>query len=285
MENIDKSKNSNLENSNTNSNPILGVYGLHYRYNELSALNELSFELDRQEILALLGPNGSGKSTLLKIIAGILPFRPSLKEAGQIFYRGSNLFLRPLNERAQHIAYVSAELHSEFPLTVFDTVLMGRICHGATSFRDTRGIDRDATLWALEQCLCWSLRERDLSTLSGGERGLVALARALAQGARILLLDEALSKMDLNHQALIGKLLRKLCEERGISIIFVSHDLNLATEWSDRVLLLKKGKKFCWGPTQEVITTENIQSLYGCKELSISPHPQNGTPKVFFWKC
>lgn len=259
---------------------LLGIYGLTYGYREHALLKEVSFELDSHEILGLIGPNGAGKSTLLKIIAGILPLRSS-GGGGQVFYQGGNFLTRPASERAKCVAYVSPDLRSEFPLTVYDAILMGRICHGGSSLRNTSVEDKDAVLSAMERSHCWGLRERELGSLSGGERCLVALARALAQKARILLLDETLSKMDLNHQALVGKLLRKLAES-GHSIILVSHDLNLTTEWADKCLLLKQGNRLALGSTHEVITTENIQALYGGKELWVGPHPKTGVPKIFF---
>jgi iron complex transport system ATP-binding protein len=259
---------------------FLGVYGLTYGFGACPVLKEISFELEPQEILGLIGPNGSGKSTLLKIIAGLLPLR-SPQDTGQIFYQGSPLFFHSPRERAKRVAYVSHDLKCEFPLSVYDAIGMGRICHSSESLRNHSSEDANAVQEAMEQSQCWNLKNRELSTLSGGERGLVALGRALAQKARILLLDETLSKMDLNHQVLIGQLLKDL-SKKGYSIILVSHDLNLTTEWADRCLLLKNGKRLALGPTREVITTQAIEALYEGSSFWVGSNPKTGTPKVFF---
>ena len=135
----------------------------------------------------------------------------------------------------------------------------------------------------MERCLCGEFAGRDLHRLSGGQRQLVALARALAQGARILCLDEALSQMDLNHQALIGKLLRSLCAE-GYSVILVAHDVNLASEWADSCLLMKDGARIAQGAVAKTLTESAIRTLYPGAELVLGSNPVTGAPKVFFGK-
>ncbi len=261
--------------------PLVSIFGVCFSYGKNSVLREVSFELDRGKITALLGPNGSGKSTLLKIISGILPLQSP--DSGQIRFSGTDFLSLSAPARARQIAYVPADLLAEFPLTAFEAVMMGQICHHPNLFNSSSQAERDQAHWAMEECLCWHLRERDLHSLSGGERQLVTLARALVQGAKVFLLDETLSKMDLNHQAAAGKLLRKWVS-RGYSIVLVSHDLNLATEWADECVLLKQGEKIAWGPTREIITTERIRALYPGPELIVAPHPSTGMPKVFFGK-
>jgi iron complex transport system ATP-binding protein len=260
--------------------PVLAAYGVTYAYGDLDVLNEISLELDRHEILALLGPNGSGKSTLLKILAGILPIRGG-SGSGHVNFAGRDLSLLKSSERAQSVAYVASDLRAEFPLTAFEAVMMGRSCLSRSLLSRFSSHDEDAVHAAMEQCYCWGLRSRDLHTLSGGERQLVILARAIAQGARVLLLDEALSKMDLNHQALVGRLLRSLAQE-GYAIILVSHDVNLGTEWADTCLLLNKGRTVAHGPVREVLIEDRIRSLYPGAELIVGANPVTGMPKVFF---
>ena len=266
--------------------PILSAFGVTFGYSGTEVLHEVSVELFPGEILALLGPNGSGKSTLLKIMAGILPLVPP-KGSGNILYGGhagrTKRELRTFEPavRAQRVVYVGQDLHAEFPLTAHETVLMGRICHGKGFFTVISKADRDAVQWAMEKCHCWSLRERDLHTLSGGERQLVALARALAQGAKILFLDEALSRMDLNHQVLIGKMLCELAKE-GFTVAIVAHDLNLASEWAHNCLLLKKGRAVAYGPLKKILVTEQIHALYPGADLIVASSPSTGAPKVFF---
>lgn len=259
-----------------------GAYGVSYSYGDEKVLQEVSFEVSSGEIMAILGPNGSGKSTLLKIAAGILPLGKRGRE-GQVLYHGKNFFELEPRLRASYVAYVGADLKAEFPVTAYEAVMLGRTCQGLGLFARSNPRDEEKVQSAMEQCLCWGLRERDLSTLSGGERQLVALARALSQGAKILLLDESLSRMDLNHQALMGKLLRRLARER-FSVLLISHDVNLASEWADSCFILRKGMKSGFGPIGEVLTEEKIQELYPGANLRVGASPETGAPKVFFGK-
>jgi iron complex transport system ATP-binding protein len=264
-----------------------GVYGVTYTYGTKTILDSVSFEMDSGESLALLGPNGAGKSSLLKILAGIFP--PSTigkaKISLQIRLRGEEFGTSSSKTKAQTRArlmtYVAPELRAEFPITAYETVMMGRLCHHPDLFMAFSENDRKAVETAMQRCFCWELRDRDLDTLSGGEKQLVALARAVAQEARILLLDEVLSKMDLHHQARIGKLLRELATE-GKSVILVSHDVNLAAEWASTALLLLKGNVIARGSIAEVMTEENFHRVYPGAKLVAGKNPVTGAPQIFF---
>ncbi len=257
----------------------ISVYGLSFRYpgSTTDVLSGVSLELDRGKVIALLGPNGCGKSTLLKIFAGITPGQHKVRISGGLL---SEL---PAWRRAQRIAYVAPEFRSEFPMTAFEAVLLGRICQSAhaAALWGRKQEDEHAVIAAMTRTGCLGLRHRELQSLSGGERQLVALARALVQGAKILLLDEALSRMDLHHQALCGKLLRELVSE-GFLIIVVAHDLNLACEWADECVVLLGGKLLAQGSVSETLTPERLRVLYPGAQLVISPSPATGVPKVFF---
>jgi iron complex transport system ATP-binding protein len=268
---------------------VLGAYGVSFAWQKLNAsagraavLDDVSLEISRGEILALLGPNGSGKSTLLKIISGILPLKgPGC--SGQIRYLNQNfLTLSPL-QRARSIVYIGPDLRTDFPLTAFEVVALGLTSQASGLMRSISEKERTTVRWAMEECLCWSFRDRGLSRLSGGERQLVALARGLAQGAKILFLDEALSQMDLNHQAEMGKMLRRLARLNW-SILLVSHDVNLASEWADSGIFLKAGRKIFQGSIPEILTQERIGILYPGANLVVGTNPATGTPKVFFGK-
>lgn len=260
---------------------LLGVYGMQFSYETGSpVLSEISFELAQGEVLALLGPNGCGKSTLLKLIAGIIPLKGRGNE-GQVRYRGEDFLSERPAWRARQIAYVGYDLRAEFPMTAYEAVMLGRTSSGAGLLRRISKDDRDAVRQAMESCLCWSYQDRDLHSLSSGQRQLVGLARGLAQGAKILFLDEALSQMDLNHQGAMGKLLRSLAKS-GHSIILVAHDVNLAAEWADQCLLLKSGRKIAHGPAREVIDEKRIRTLYPGADLLVGSNPATGAPKIFF---
>jgi len=269
---------------------VFGAYGVNYRWRALQkeskggasrgVLEDVSFEISRGEFLALFGPNGSGKSTLMKVVAGILP----LNRAGcsaQVRYLNQNFLSFSPRERAQCVAYVAPDLNTEFPLTAEETVSLGRTCQGVGLLRRPSVEDQNAVRWAMEKCLCWSLRDRSLESLSGGERQLVALARGLAQGAKILFLDEALSRMDLHHQAAMGKMLRELARE-GWSILLVSHDVNLASEWAVSGIFLREGKKILQGAIREILTQDKIRTLYPGSNLISGSNPVTGAPKIFF---
>jgi iron complex transport system ATP-binding protein len=260
-----------------------GVYGVTYTSGAKTILDSVSFEMDSGEVLALLGPNGAGKSSLLKIIAGIYP--PStvgkIKISLQVRLRGEEFPASSSQVRARLVTYVGPELRAEFPLTAYETVMMGRLCHHPDLFLAFSDNDLKAVETAMKRCYCWELRDRDLETLSGGEKQLVSLSRAIAQEARILLLDEVLSKMDLHHQALIGKLLRELATE-GKSVVLVSHDVNLAAEWATTAILLLKGNVIARGSIESVMTEENFRRVYPDAKLHLGENPVTGAPQIFF---
>ncbi len=262
----------------TNPEIRLGVYSLTYEYSGHRVVDEVSFELQRGEILSLLGPNGSGKSTMLKAIAGLLPLSSG---ASQVRHQGVDFLSQPLARRAQQVAYVGADLRAEFPMTAHQAVTLGRSCQGGGLLTLVSKADQEAVRDAMMRCSCWEFRERDLHTLSSGERQLVALARALAQGAKTLLLDESLSRMDLHHQAAVGRLLTQLTQQ-NYSVIMVSHDINVASEWATKALLLKAGKRVGYGSIREMLTEQNLRALYPGSGLVVRDSPVSGAPKVFF---
>ncbi len=267
--------------------PLFGVYGMSYRLNRgfqgvgrKLILDSISFEIARGEVIALLGPNGSGKSTLMKLGAGVLPFR-SLSCTGQVRYLGQDFLSVSAEYRARNVVYVASDVRSEFLLTAQEVVFLGRTSARRGWMQGTSQSDAEAVRRAMDRCSCWDLRDRNLSYLSGGERQLVALACALAQGAKVLFLDEIMSQMDIHHQATIGRLLKDLAKE-GFAILLVSHDLNLASEWADSIIFLKEGKKIFHGPVLMAFQQETMDLLYPHSNLKVGLNPLTGAPKVFF---
>jgi iron complex transport system ATP-binding protein len=266
--------------------PLLAAYGLTWSYSNGKAssgtvLDAVSFELGLGEFVALVGPNAAGKSTLLKLVAGVLPSL-SGHLSGQVRFRGEDLLGFVPQRRARSVSYVGADLRADFPLTALEAVLLGRVCQGFRLFERVSREELDSALRAMEMCRCSELRDRDLNTLSGGERQLVALARALFQGAPVVFLDESLSRMDLNHQVVIGDLLRGLCADRKLSVVLVSHDLNVATEWADQCWIMQQGQMVASGDMKSVLTGERLERLYPGGELILGENPWSRTPKVFF---
>lgn len=267
--------------------PLLAVYGLNFQFSNIATpvLQEVSFKIEKGEFIVLIGPNGSGKSTLLKIISGIIPLGriPNQKNnnSGQIRFRGEDLLSLSSFKRAQNVVYVGSELRPDFPLTVLETVSMSRVCQNHGLLYQISDADQQKIEKAMKMCLCWDLRDRRLETLSDGQRQLVALAGAIAQGAKVLLLDESLSKMDLNHRAVIGKTLKSLTKEQGMSVILVSHDINSALEWADSAMILNQGKLIAYGKLKNVINSAYLEQLYPGSQWQISTHPITGAPHVF----
>jgi iron complex transport system ATP-binding protein len=216
-------------------------------------LKEVTFELPRGEILAVLGINGAGKSTLLKCINGILP--PS---GGSVLVDGADVLTLSGDAVARRVGYVPQRF-SEHQVTVFDAVLLGRKPHikWTATEKDMLVVERLLKSMGLEKHAL-----RPISTLSGGEAQKVIIARALAQEPRVLLLDEPTSSLDLRNQLEVMDLVSAVVRSAGVSVIVAIHDLNLALRFADRFLLLKDGSIHTTGP-QEALTAEVIEQVYG----------------------
>jgi len=234
---------------------VLNIKQLDFNYHNIKALEDIGLNLNRGEVLSLVGPNGSGKTTLLKCINRIV--KP---KKGSIFIDGKDTSKMNSIELAKQIGYVPQATPSKFPMTVFDAVLMGRRPY--ISWRPTRN-DLDIVAQILNVMNLKDMALRDFDQLSGGEKQKVLLARAFAQDPEILLLDEPTNNLDLRHQIEIMELISLMVKEKNISAIMAMHDLNLASRFSDRMVLLKSGRIFSIGNPHEVITSENIRSVYG----------------------
>jgi iron complex transport system ATP-binding protein len=211
-------------------------------------------KLADSEVLGIVGPNGAGKSTLIRCINIIL--KP---QQGSILLEGKEITRMEPIEIAKNLGYVPQSASNTFPATVFDTVLMGRRPHigWRSSESDIKKVDDILKLMEIED-----LAMRDFNQLSGGQRQKVLIARALAQEAGTLLLDEPTSNLDIQHQLEVMEIIKYLVTNKGISAIMAVHDLNLALRYTDRVLIMKEGRIFDAGSPAEVLTTENIRSVY-----------------------
>ncbi|MFZ9594465.1 MAG: ABC transporter ATP-binding protein [Bdellovibrionia bacterium] len=239
----------------------------------------LSFELPSCAITVLVGPNGSGKSTLMKAVAGLLPLPPPHCSA-QVEFQGEHFLNFSPEKRAQVVAYVPSEIHTEFPLTAYEVVSMGRLCWPVQRFWTQGSSEASLIAQAMQRAFCWELRDRDFSSLSGGEKQRVAIARALAQQSPVLFLDEALSQMDLNHQMQVGGLLRELAQN-GASILWVCHDLNLALSWAQFGIFLKEGRLIAQGPLESSLQVSVLETLYPGVHFRLGRHPESGALQVF----
>jgi iron complex transport system ATP-binding protein len=235
---------------------ILAGEGLSFSYGELPVLHDLSLSLGRGSFTGLIGPNGCGKSTLLRILSGILP--PS---RGRVTFEGRALDQIPRRERATLIAYVPQQQRSVFPFTALEVVVTGRTPYGSR-FRFESAADREIALKALEDIGASHLRSRPVTELSGGEQQMVSVARALAQNASVLLLDEPAASLDLKHRAQLGSALRRLREERGLTALVVTHDLQMLDSSFDSLFAMREGRIVAQGPPSEVLREDVLAGAF-----------------------
>lgn len=249
------------------------VHDLSFSYRNGQVIDGISFFVEAGEVLGVIGPNSAGKTTLLRLLS-----RVHIPEAGTIRLFGRDLQALTRREVARTVAVVPQEFQVAFPFTVEQVVAMGRYPYargiGLETAEDRRAVER-----ALHETGTAHILKKYLDQLSGGEKQRAVIARALAQDPRLLLLDEPTAHLDLNHQMEILRLLRRLKAERGLTIILVSHDLNLAAEHCDQLLLLVRGQVRVLGPPEEVITAQHLEPAYGCP-VEVERHPTSGRPRV-----
>lgn len=230
-------------------------------YGACEVLQGISFALPAGRIVVLLGANGAGKTTLVKALNGTLPL-----SSGEINLDGSSLASISRREIARNIAVVAQENEPRFPVTVLEFVLSGRFVHG-NAFGWESDADVECAKNVLADCDLNGFETRLMNHLSGGERQRVVLARALATGAKILLLDEPTANLDLAHQAMMFRLVRDRCAQSNYSAIVITHDLNLAAEFADEIIMLNRGRIVASGVPEKVLTPENVEQVFGVKIL------------------
>ncbi len=254
-------------------NNILTIQNLSCGYPKFQ-LSDINFEIPRGSFAGIIGPNGSGKTTLFRAITGILPLK-----SGLITLSGKNLKAFSLRQRAQNIAIVSQFIEAG-DMSVEDYVLMGRIpYHSRFNFFET---DQDFEIARkyMELTDTWRFKDQLMSELSGGEQQLAAIARALTQQPELLLLDEPTSHLDITHQVQVLNVLQQLNQETGLSVLMVIHDLNLASEYCDRLILVNQGRIHTQGKPEEVLTFQHIEDVYQTVVVTQN-NPLSGKPALF----
>lgn len=243
-------------------NPYLEVSQLDFSYGSQEILKEISFQVQRGSLLTILGPNGSGKSTLLKNISAAL--KPQI---GTVYLNQQKIHAIRPKELAQKMAVVPQDTTVNFQFTVLDTVLMGRMPHQGRFEQDSEQ-DLAIAQWAMELTNTWHLKDCLITDISGGERQRVIVARALTQKPQVLLLDEPTAHLDLQHQIELLELLQKLTKTEELTVLAILHDLNLASQFSDYIILLYKKRIFAAGRPEEVLTAKNIRQVYGMEVVT-----------------
>ncbi len=254
---------------------MIKAESLTIAYDNHIVLKDLNFQVATGEFVGLLGPNGSGKSTLLNALTGLLPPR-----GGQIYYEGVPLNKWRLGPRARQIAIVSQENWISFLFSCWEIVLMGRYPH-LGRFQRERREDLEAAEAAMAATQTQGLAPQLINRVSGGERQLVVLARALAQATLILFLDEATSNLDIRHKLRVFELLTRLNQQEGLTILAVMHDVNQATQYCRRLIFLKDGGIFRDGETSAVCTPEVLEAVYDTPAL-VQANPFTGRPLMHF---
>ena len=256
----------------------LAEVGYGYPGSRALALREMTLNIARGEFLGVIGPNGSGKSTLLKLLAGFLAPR-----SGVVTLADRSIDRYTTLELARQIAVVPQHVHFIFPFTVEEIVRMGRLPHRSSGVTLTGGGrasvgDQAIVRAALEQLGLDTLADRSILELSGGERQKVLVARALVQQPKILLLDEPTAFLDLHHQVAVFRIMKEL-NRQGMTVVAVSHDLNLAALYSQRLVLMEQGRIRKEGTPTAVLTQTELDDLYG-HTVVVDRHPLADVPRV-----
>ncbi len=248
--------------------PEISIQDLEYSYSEEAVvLKGISIDIRNPQLISIIGPNGVGKSTLIHCLNKILsPTR------GTVFIDGKAVKEYEVKELARKVGYVPYSATDTFPMTVVDTILMGRNPH-----RKWKSLENDLRVAreAMEMMDITHLAFRPFNELSAGQHQRVMLARGLAQEPEILLLDEPTANLDIRHQMDVIRLLKQLSVQKGIVVVMISHDLNLAAKYSDNIIMLSKGTVYAVGKPDEVITSTNIKEVYNvdCQVITSEGRP------------
>jgi len=256
----------------------IDVTNLHFSYQENPVLKQVSFSIMPGKFYGIMGANGAGKSTLLSCLSGYLPI-----QSGEIRLCEKKLGHLTPRQIAQKIAQIPQEYTFQFDFSVAEIVLSGRFPY-LGFFKKYDSDDHEIARENMKLLDIEHLKNRPFSHLSGGEKQRVMIARAFTQKTPIIFLDEAASHLDLSHQIEMFLLLKEMSHQRGLTILFVSHDLSLTAEFADELILLHGHTILAKGATEEVLTNENVQILFGDR-FKISRNPFTARPIVLFSGC
>ena len=235
---------------------MLKIEQLSVGYEQKEVVKDFSFDVQKGEVLSIIGPNGSGKSTILKAIARMLPY-----SAGTIMFNGEDMRYLSSKEIAKKMCMLSQRNQAPSDLTVRNLVAYGRTPHKKW-FERLNDDDEAIVDWALEKTQLTKYENQSIAALSGGESQRAWIAMALAQKPQILLLDEPTTYLDIAHQHEVLELVRELNRDTGLTVVMVLHDLNQASSYSDRIVVVKDGQRSYMGTPEDVMTEQMIHSIY-----------------------
>ncbi len=237
---------------------MLSIKNIYFRHREKGEdnLKSISFNAERGALTTILGPNGSGKTTLFKCISGLWKYY-----RGEIFFDGKPIDKLSFRKRARIFSVVPQEHEPPFPYSVFDVVLMGRASY-VSVFSSPGKRDYEMTENALKTVGIEQLKDKPYTKISGGERQLTLIARALAQDTPVILLDEPTSHLDFRNQINVLKKIREIARDKALVVIMTLHDPNLAGLFSDKVVVINSGTKIAEGKPDEIITDKLIKNVY-----------------------
>lgn len=250
---------------------MLKLENISLGYGKRRVLSGINLEVARGELVGIIGPNGSGKSTLIKGICHLLT-----PNTGTVFIDGRDAAGMSRNDLACLIAVVPQVATLPEAFTGFEIVLMGRTPHLGLLRYESRG-DFELAWQAMEITNTQLFAERRMGELSSGERQRLTIARALTQAPKLILLDEPTAHLDINYQIEMLDLVKDLCKEQNLATVAVLHDLNLAAQYCDRLIMINQGRIHAHGRPKEVITAQHIREVYGA-EVCVYPHPVNALP-------
>lgn len=253
---------------------LLELRSVSFGYGSLRVINTVSISVDEGEMLGVIGPNGAGKTTLFRLMSGL-----SAPWEGSVLFKGTAISAIDRRELARAMATMPQSVVQPFPFSVKDFVSLGRFPHRGR-WNPLTSHDRAVIDQSLQATDTAVLQGRLISELSGGERQRVLLAQALAQEPRLLLLDEPTAHLDIGHQSSLLDLVGRLNRTTGVTVVMVLHDLNCASEFCSRLVLLDKGSIKQAGTPQEVLTYQNIESVYQTVVV-VKDNPVSHKPHVF----
>lgn len=250
---------------------MLTIRNLRKTYEDATVVDDASLELPHGKVISMIGPNGAGKSTVLGMISRLVA-----RSSGAVEFQGKDLDKWESRELAKHLAILTQANNVQMKLTVRELVAFGRFPHSGSNLsqKDWEIVDRSISYMELED-----FAERFIDEMSGGQRQRAFIAMVLAQDTEYVLLDEPTNNLDIYHATQMMKLVRRLCDELGKTVILVLHEINLAAFYSDYICAFKNGKIAAWGTVNEVMTPEQLKLIYG---VDFQIHEIDGRPLAIF---